>query len=302
VPFIAGVGAVFIDDIVLPAGTTHMEQLGGGVIHAMMGAALWDEKPGLVALAGNDPSKSICDYMSQHLDTRGLRRLPIPQIRAWQIFEHDGSRRELYRVQQVQPFITGAQPEDLPDSYQPTTGFYLLQDFAGIRRWRQSLPDGLLLWEPLQQIMTSANRTAFHEAIRTSAVDIASPNLAEARNIYGDRSPGELVDAMLAAGARIAALRMGRSGSLIGRYTGDRYEVPAFSPAAIIDQTGAGNAYCGALLLGIARGLPLAEAGAMAAVSASFCLEQVGVINPAIVTPAERDNRYQIILEQIKPR
>jgi hypothetical protein len=40
-PRMIGIGAVFIDDIVLPSGQTYMGQLGGGVVHALMGAAVW---------------------------------------------------------------------------------------------------------------------------------------------------------------------------------------------------------------------------------------------------------------------
>ena len=132
-----GIGAVFIDDIVLPSGQTYMARLGGGVVHALMGAVLWGERPGIVAPIGSGLPHESAARLHRYFDTRGLYELPIPQIRAWQLFEEDGTRRELYRVQETAPFIRGAQPENLPVEYAESQGFYLLQGFEGIRAWRR---------------------------------------------------------------------------------------------------------------------------------------------------------------------
>ena len=298
-PNLVGIGAVFIDDIVRADGTTHMAQLGGGVVHALMGAALWDERPGIVAVIGDGLPDTARTLLEANLDTRGLHPLGIPQMRAWQIFEHDGKRRELFRVEITEPFTTGAQPSHFPAAYERSSAYYLLQGFDEIRRWRAKL-NGLMLWEPLQQIMApdDANRAAFRAVLRDCAIDIVSPNLIEAQAIYGaQNTPDDLLTALLDDGARIAALRMGAAGSIIaGRETGEHFYIPAFDLAQIIDQTGAGNTYCGALLVGLMRGEPLHKVAAMAAVAASFCLEQVGVLNPAGIETLKRDERYRKLL------
>ncbi len=291
-PHIVGVGAVFIDDIVLPSGQTYMARLGGGVVHAVMGAAIWDKKPGILALVGQGLPEESSELLERHLDTRGLVKLGIPQIRAWQLFEEDGSRRELYRVKETKPFISGAQPEHIPESYQKSSGFYLLQDTDGIRAWRKAV-DGLILWEPLQQIMTTDNASAIRSVLGECHIDVISPNLIEAQAIYGELNPDELVNAMLADGANCAALRMGAEGSIVANQQGERYHLDAVTIPQIIDQTGAGNTYCGGLLAGLIQGKPLRAAGAMAAVSASFCLEHVGIVDPSLVKSVDRDMRYQ---------
>lgn len=298
-PSMIGVGAIFIDDIVLADGKTHMGQLGGGVVHALMGAALFGERPGIVALAGQGLPQSAHDQLLAHLDTTGLHELPIPQMRAWQIFEHDGSRRELFRVEETRPFTDGAQPEHFPAAYQGNKAAYLLQDFPGIQDWRKVLK-GKILWEPLQQIMKAENRAAMHQTLKETHIDIISPNLKEARAMYGQHhSPEELIRILLDEGAETVALRMGEEGSLLGDKTQDSYIfIPVVSDLKICDQTGAGNCYCGTLLAGLNQGHSLKEAAIMATVAASFCIEQIGALNPAIISDWQRQERVESLKQR----
>jgi sugar/nucleoside kinase (ribokinase family) len=292
-PRLVGVGAIFIDDIVQPSGITHMGQLGGGVAHALMGAAIWDERPGICAVIGRGLPDEARSQLESQLDTQGLVQLPIPQIRAWQLFEEDGMRRELYRVVEVAPFILGAQPEHLPIEYRSSQAFYFLQGFEGMRAWREAV-NGIVLWEPLQQVMIPGSRESVRDILQSYPIDILSPNLAEARAVYGDLPPEKLLNTMFDDGAQIAALRMGENGSLVGKKTlDDWYHIPAIPVSKVVDTTGAGNTYCGAFLWGIMNGLPAWEAGAAGAVAASFCIEQIGVLNLALIDPYERDRRFE---------
>lgn len=298
-PEVVGVGAIFIDDIVLPSGKTYMGQLGGGVTHALMGAALWDCKPGISAVYGDGLPDDALARLQQHFDTTGLIKLNLPQMRAWQIFEEDGLRRELYRVVEREPFFTGATFEQLPEDFQSAQGIYLLQGIDTLTGWVAALPHALICWEPLQQAMIADNKSKFRQTLRTTQIDIVSPNLEEARAIYGPLAPVRLIDSMLADGAQNVALRMGPQGSLLKkRADGSATYIPAID-VDIIDQTGAGNTYCGAYLLGLVRGKSSTEAGCMATVAASFCIEQQGVLNPSNVSIAERHKRLRMVQETV---
>lgn len=297
-PQVVGIGSIFIDDIVLPTGETRMGMLGGGVLHALMGMVLWDERPAIVGLIGQGLPETAMHFIHKHLDTRGLVQLPIPQARAWQLFEEDGRRTEVPRVTNIAPFIEGPTPDYLPESYRGSTAFYLLQGFEGIRRWRECI-EGIILWEPLQQLMLAENRLAMHQALSHGDIDVVSPNLIEAQAIYGHLPPYDLIQAMFDDGANIVALRMGEKGSCIAdKRTGEYHIIPSI-PVTITDITGAGNTYCGAFVLGLYRGKSLLEAGCMATVAASFCIEQNGVLNPEKVDKMERDNRYMTLITQV---
>jgi sugar/nucleoside kinase (ribokinase family) len=295
-PQMIGVGSVFIDDIVLADGVTHMGVLGGGTVHALMGAALWDERPGLCAFVGNDLERETVDYLGQHFDTEGLVELDGPQMRAWQIFEHDGTRRELHRIKEIAPYVAGTQPQHLPPDYQKSQAFYLLQNFDGIHNWLESVC-GLVLWEPNALAMLPDKRQAMGNVLANHDIDIVSPNLDEARTVYDLNSPDELIAAMFADGANIVALRMGAQGSIVAdRATGEKHHLGVIDVAQIVDQTGAGNTYCGGLLCGLLHGKSLFEAAAMGTVAASFCLESIGTLQPDKISQTERDERLSRLL------
>jgi adenosine kinase len=77
-----------------------------------------------------------------------------------------------------------------------------------------------------------------------------------------------------------------RRGALVALTRGDQgselhgpdgvVRIPVAPPQALVDPTGAGDAYVAGLLAGLRRGLPLEDAGRMAALSATYVVEQQG--------------------------
>ena len=92
------IGSIIIDDIVMPDGTTHMGCLGGGGVHAVMGMRVWSEQVGLVANIGRDFPSSLMDKLEKAFDVQGLVKCDMSTIRAWQLFETNGTRREVLRT------------------------------------------------------------------------------------------------------------------------------------------------------------------------------------------------------------
>lgn len=292
-PDIICVGGIFIDDIVYPDGRTDMEILGGGVIHAAAGVSVWEERPGLFAIHGTNFPGALWQRIITDFDTQGLINLNIPQMRAWQLFEWNGKRTELHRVDIIEPFLTLPDINLLPEAYQQAKIFFLLSHADVLQTWRNKIPDQVIFWEPTQHLMHAEYAEEFRAAIPIP--DIISPNLLEASNIYGFDNPDTLVDAMLEDGARIIALRMGEAGSLVATKD-ERHHIPAMPVAQIIDQTGAGNTYCGGFMVGYMRTGNIKQAGIYGAIAASFNLEHVGVLQlteEIYETRAERLNYFK---------
>lgn len=290
-PAIVCVDSIIIDDIVLPDGVTHMGVLGGGVTHAAAGVAVWGERPGIVAYVGRDLPGSIRARLARDFDVQGVIALDAPQARAWQVFEWDGRRTEIFRVDVLDPFLDDPPPEQIPAAYEAARGLHLLRPADDVAGWRARFPDAAILWEPTQQFMVEGRLPQFRAAL--PLVDVVSPNSLEAGLVYGLDDPADLVRAMLDDGARVVALRLGADGSLLGGANQPGLiRLPAIPVAQLVDQTGAGNAYCGGFLAGwLAAGGDLLAAACCGGVSASFTIEVTGVLDPSTVRPAERERR-----------
>ena len=286
-PDFIAVGSVIIDDIVYPDGRTSMGVLGGGGTHAAYGMALAGETPALVGLVGRDLPAEIRARLARDFDTSGLVWVEHQQLRGWQIFEWNGVRNEVFRVEVIEPFMYGPDPGDSGIPFADARGFTLLRAPEHVAGWRARFPGAVLLWEPVRVFMLSADHAAFLSGIPHA--DIVSPNLHEAQAMYGSADELELMRLLLADGVNVAALRMGERGSLVARRGArEAHYIPAVSVAELIDQTGAGNAYCGGFLVGWQQTGDVAAAGCYGAAAASFTLEYVGCAS----IPADRDAEW----------
>jgi sugar/nucleoside kinase (ribokinase family) len=82
----------------------------------------------------------------------------------------------------------------------------------------------------------------------------------------------------------------------------DLLALPAVPVAAVVDHTGAGNAYCGGFLVGWVKTQDLRTAACYAGVAASFTLEVIGVPEPPADLEQVRAERYQWLVERVKGR
>jgi ribokinase len=104
---------------------------------------------------------------------------------------------------------------------------------------------------------------------RFDNVDILTPNEQEAAKLAGIENPSALIIAEI-TGIPTVIITRGAKGAEV--YTGGvTYHLPAF-PVKVIDTTGAGDAFNGALAAAIDRGMNLLSASEHACKCASFCV------------------------------
>lgn len=110
-------------------------------------------------------------------------------------------------------------------------------------------------------------------APRASLVKISSPGDSSA--LLGTTDPRETITRCLDLGAGAVAVTLGPGGVLLGTAEGVQ-EIPAVPAPEIVDQTGAGDNFTGALAAWLARGESLREAVRAGAAAASVSLAGQG--------------------------
>ncbi|MCC7021770.1 MAG: hypothetical protein IT338_03030 [Thermomicrobiales bacterium] len=279
-PDFVSCSGLIIDDIVLPDGRTHFNTLGGSATHALAGMRVWAERLGYFAGVGDDLDPAHRERLERFgVDLRGLITRPGHRTpRAWQLFEQDERRIEVFRTDvndfyQIEPSL-----DEMPPDYLAARGFHLchgttpeMTETAKFVRGHN--PSACIAWEP-----TPLQTTGIEEEMRAALaqVDVISPDLSEAREMTGRATEQDAVATLLDWGARLVALRLGARGSRVIAPDGLSLAIPAV-PTTVVDTTGGGDAYIGGFLVALTEGLEPHEAGARAAVSASFAIEQFGI-------------------------
>lgn len=271
---------VFIDDILLPDGQIFIGVLGGAGVHAMAGARVWSDSLGLIASIGRDFEDDFLTELEQlGLDLTMLFEAQEKTTRAWQIFQPDEERIEIFRDKQSLVHQLTLTEIEISDDYREAKGYHfhfsgtldeVLKNLQMIRGFKTDIK---IVMEPTisEAVWGEAE---FRQIL--PLVDVFSPNTIEGEQITGRSQPRKMIEELIEWGAVRVALRMGEQGSLLFGEENEFTKIPAVKET-IVDVTGAGNAYLGGMLVGICEGLSFTESALRGAVSASFAIEQFGV-------------------------
>lgn len=159
--------------------------------------------------------------------------------------------------------------------------------------------DSLFVWEPVPDSCVPGELANCYRACKY--VDIVSPNHHELGGFFGyksDEGPDDeinrhfieqwcqkwLEEGVGKEGQGAIIVRAGKGGCYLSSRKHSKW-LPAYHRTdddgndrhKVVDPTGGGNAFLGALALALARGTDLEEAAIRASVAASFAIEQIGV-------------------------
>lgn len=267
---------IILDDIIYPNGRSAMGMLGGGGLYAASGMRLWHNDVAICAAVGADFDPHLLEPLG--FDSSGLLITDLPTPRAWQLLEENGRRTQIPRISHeawFQQLVTTPYSQPIPPTCQ--AAHFLGRGDAVEEPVVRALAEAgvVLSAEPI----IGADSTPEELAVVRRCLPyfaIFAPGGPDITLLVGEGTPEAQLRALADLGPRWVALRQGAAGSLV--YDGENgrfYRVPA-APATVVDVTGAGNAFCGGLLVGWLETGDIRQAAAMACVSAAMTLEQVG--------------------------
>ena len=296
---------IIIDDIVLWDGRTYMGTLGGSGSHAVVGMRTWNDAPlGLVGYLGDDtPEPFVAHLQRLGVSPDGLvHRAGLPTPRAWQLFEADGQRTEVFRTSLSEFVANQVRFDELNATLRQSSGFHvqwggsMAETTRLVRQLKRANPSAAVVFEPIDDFL-GLDRTAWAPLLREC--DVFLPNLDEAAILTGEASPADMATALLDWGADRVVIRMAEQGIWAQDRQGNRWRIPAV-PTQVVDVTGAGNAFCGGLLAGLVEDLPFLETALRGLVGASFAIEQVGVPETLVPGSPEAFRRLDWVKDQVR--
>ena len=123
-------------------------------------------------------------------------------------------------------------------------------------------------------------------------VDLFCINFNEAIALSGQSGYdiNEMSKAILDLGPKSLIIKDGEKGSYFFD-SNNQFSIKAYPVKEVIDTTGAGDAYIGGLLMGKMNSMSILDSMKIGAVTASFCIEGIGVDGLLKITSDEFDKR-----------
>jgi len=273
IPAIVLLGNLLVDDVVLADGTTRMGQAGGALLYGALGATLWEARPGLVSVRGDDYPVQVLESLQERgVDLTGVHPLGRSGVRTWLLYEGD-LRRLIHRLGCPTHAEVSPRPGLIPAEWDAARAFHLAPMPFDVQR---ALLTAL-----------SARRSAFVSVDPDRPV--TEQTLHEWRDALADADaffPGE--DEFLLEGAhdnprralprvvngrlRFVVFKRGARGGILYDARDERFYTWDARAAGIVDQTGAGDAFAVGLVLAHLEGLPIDVCLQRAVVTASFAV------------------------------
>lgn len=323
------IGAAIGDVTVMPApknlpsaGSTPMERIrlstGGDALNEATVAARLGCRTALVTLLGRDDMAAI---IRSHCDREGVRLLgpEAPEMDTGLnvvLVDETGERRFLTNANSTLRRLSLAHilPVLETEEYAAARAVCLASLFVSPALtltdtealFRRVKADGKLLCADTTR--PKHGETAADAAGALKHLDWFFPNLEEALRLTKTDSPRAAAEALLSAGVRHVALKLGGEGCLLASRETDFGEdspsstrfrvVPAVPGVHCVDATGAGDTFAASFQCALLAGEPPVRCAAYANAVASLCVEQPGATSAALA-PNEIARRRDAVLARL---
>tara|TARA_B100000214_G_scaffold370825_1_gene346113 strand:+ start:399 stop:1304 length:906 start_codon:yes stop_codon:yes gene_type:complete len=279
-------GSISIDKIVNRHGS-YSDVLGGSAAYALL--ANKQNTCELVGVVGDDFQDYHFDLLSNHsISTNSLTKLNGNTFCWGGEYKHDfSSRKTLY----VDPGVSETYLPELSENSK-NCPFLLLGNTAphlqtSLLNQMDNKPYVLL--DTFKLYIDIANKE-LKDLIKR--VDLFCINFNEAIALSGQSGSdiNEMSKAILDLGPKSLIIKDGKKGSYFFD-SNNQFSIKAYPVKEVIDTTGAGDAYIGGLLIGKMNGMSILDSMKIGAVTASFCIEGIGVDGLLKITSDEFDKR-----------
>ena len=279
-------GSISIDKIVNRHGS-YSDVLGGSAAYALL--ANKQNTCELVGVVGDDFQDYHFDLLSNHsISTNSLTKLNGNTFCWGGEYQHDfSSRKTLY----VDPGVSETYLPDLSENSK-NCPFLLLGNTAphlqtALLNQMDNKP--FILLDTFKLYIDIANKELKHLIKR---VDLFCINFNEAIALSGQSGSdiNEMSKAILDLGPKSLIIKDGGKGSYFFD-SNNQFSIKAYPVKEVIDTTGAGDAYIGGLLMGKMNSMSILDSMKIGAVTASFCIEGIGVDGLLKITSDEFDKR-----------
>jgi sugar/nucleoside kinase (ribokinase family) len=294
IPSIVLLGNLLVDDVVLADGTTRMGQPGGALLYGALGATLWESRPGLVSVLGDDYPAEVLEQLQQRgVDLTGVHRLGRRGVRTWLLYE-EHVRRLIHRLGCPTHEEVSPGPELVPAEWTAARAFHLAPMPCGVQRAlvlpRRAEPAAFVSIDP-HRLVTESTLHDWREVL--ADVDAFFPGEDELQLEGTQSDPHRALRRLVTGRLRFVVFKRGAKGGILYDAHGERFYSWDARAAGVVDQTGAGDAFAVGFVLAHLEGLAVDACLERAVVTASFAIQGWGAETLWTATRADAGARLR---------
>jgi cytidine kinase len=273
------VGELTLDEVVHEGGPCHWGQAGGGALFSAIGALLWGATPHLNAVVGRDyPDQLLARIRAGGINTDDVGRIDGGSLGIWLLHEDGGFRHQVPKASGSSfRVLDESRPPFTPPIDTPFAVHLAPQTTEGQLAAHEQLRD-LAPVAVTQDVMIEpfVDRGPYLDGRAMTGSDAFLPSELELTQLWGPDPDVRALARWLADTAGVDHLVVKRGAAGADIVDPDRVvRIPSIDVEAV-DTTGAGDAFCGGFLVGLATTGDVTEAVIHGTVSASFVVETLG--------------------------
>ena len=293
-PSIVLLGNLLVDDVVFADGTTRMGQPGGALLYGALGATLWESPPGLVSVLGDDyPTPVLEKLQARGVDLGGVHHLGRSGVRTWLLYEGT-VRRLIHRLGCPTHEEVSPRPGLIPAEWRAARAFHLApMPFEVQRSLLTALRDDTAAFVSIDPHMPVTEETLDEWRDALADADAFFPGEDELQLEGAHSDPQRALPRLVSGRLRFVVFKRGPKGGILYDAHDARFYTWQARAAAVVDQTGAGDAFGVGLILAHLEGLPIDACLQRAVVTASFAVEGWGPDALLTATRADAENRLR---------
>jgi len=272
------VGHFAIDLIVSPTMARSETTLGGPPTYSSLAARKLGAEVSVVSKVGGDFPSEYTDWLIKNgVDLSGLIRVSDALTTRF-ILKYEKRKRRLQLKSRAPPI----EPSDIPESLQsraihaaPIANELTADTISELRSLTEMLsldPQGLV-----RRFNDDGNvnlrRMKDRQVLKK--IDIFKSTMNELNYVVDATDISLAFKKIHEYGVKSVIITKGKKGSLLS-HKGKSYVIPACKPKALVDATGAGDAYIGAFLAELVQGEDVTWCACVGSAAASFVVEGVG--------------------------
>ncbi len=289
-------GSIGVDTVKTPFGFSE-DCIGGSAVHFSMAASLFSPIRFLGVVGQDCPFDLVEVFQGRDVDLEGLEVRASSKTFRW-VGSYEGDMNEA-KTDGVELNVLSEAPPSVPEAYSDSEYVFLANTAPALQTE--------LLGQITNPTFVAAD-TMNHWIVTAGddlkelldRVDMLVLNEGEAKLLTGQRNLMTASQSILDMGPRVVIIKKGEYGSMMVNSDGDCFILPAFPTAVVIDPTGAGDSFAGALMGYLAQAgkvdvISLRNAMVYGTVAASFTISDFSIHGIKAIDKADVEERFDTL-------